>query len=61
MKKEGAKTKVCNKNLHQIFVKILLKSPITNIQFPKERISLSFFNHRISDKITIKREAHVAE
>ena len=61
MKKKSTKTKVCNKNLHQTFVKILLKSPVTNIKFSKERLSLNFFNHRISDKITVKREDHVAE
>lgn len=33
--------------------------PILN--FPKRKISLNFFGHRISDKITIKREDHVAE
>jgi hypothetical protein len=52
---------VHNKNLHHTFIKILLKSPVTNIKFSKGKISLSFFGHRISDKITIKREDHVAE
>ncbi|MEK6855165.1 MAG: hypothetical protein AABX73_03000 [Nanoarchaeota archaeon] len=61
MKRKSTKTKVRNKNLHQAFVKILLKYPVTNIKFSKERVSLSFFNHRISDKITVKREDHVAE
>ncbi|MFA5020010.1 MAG: hypothetical protein WC533_02840 [Candidatus Pacearchaeota archaeon] len=51
----------CADNLHKDFVKILLKSPVTNIKFNKNRVSLDFVNHRISDKITIKREAHVAE
>ena len=61
MKKKSTIKKACNKNLHQAFVKILLKCPITNIKFSKERVSLSFFGHRISDKIIIKRENHVAE
>ena len=38
-----------------------MKSPVTNIKFFRGRISLDFFGHRISDKITIKREDHVAE
>ena len=61
MKKKSTKAKVCNKNLHQTLVKILLKSPVTNIKFSKYKISLNFFGHRISDKLTIKREDHVAE
>jgi hypothetical protein len=61
MKKKGAKTKIRNKQLHKSFVRILLKSPVTNIKFSKNRLSLNFFNQRISDKITLKREDHVAE
>lgn len=48
-------------NLHHKFVKILLKYPVSNIKFSKNRISLNFFGRRISDKITLKREDHVAE
>lgn len=64
MKKRGKrnlKTKVCSKNLHKSFVKLLLKSPVTNIKFSRGRLSLNFFKQRISDKITIKKEDHVAE
>ena len=61
MKKKSTKTKVCSKNLHYSLVKILLKSPVTKIKFSKDRISLNFFNHRISDKLIVKREDHVAE
>ena len=61
MEKKREKTKIRNKNLHHDFVKILLKSPVTNIKFSKGKISLNFFNHKISDKISIKREDHVAE
>ena len=61
MKKKSTRTKDCNKNLHQTFVRILLKSPVTNIKFSEDRVSLSFFGYRISDKITVKRENHVAE
>ncbi|MBL7147592.1 MAG: hypothetical protein ISS82_02095 [Nanoarchaeota archaeon] len=49
------KTKVIKKNrehaLHKEFVKILLKSPVKDVKFSKGHISLTFFNHRISDKI----------
>ena len=49
------------KKWNQPFIKILLKTPIKNIKFSKNRVSLNFFNHKISDKIVIKREDHVAE
>ena len=61
MKKIIEKSKGQNKKLHQAFVRLLLKYPVTNVKFSKNKISLNFFNHRISDKITIKRENHVAE
>ena len=61
MKKKATKTKVNKKKLHKAFVKVLLKYPVTNIKFSKNRVSLNFFNHRISDKITIKREARIGE
>lgn len=61
MKKKSARIKARRKNLHKSFVKLLLKYPVTNIKFSKNRISLDFFNHRISDKITLKKEQHVAE
>ena len=47
--------------LHKEFVKILLRSPVRGVKFFKGKISLIFFSHRISDKIRIKREDHVAE
>ena len=59
MKKKAVKNK---KNvLHKEFIKILLKAPIKDVKFSKNRISLTFFGHRISDKIKIKLEEHVAE
>ncbi|MFA4952791.1 MAG: hypothetical protein WC584_01060 [Candidatus Pacearchaeota archaeon] len=61
MKKKSTKTKACNKKLHKAFVKLLLKYPVANIKFSKGRLSLNFFNHRISDKIILKKEEHVAE
>ena len=61
MEKKSTITKERNESLHKAFVSILLNSPVTNIKFSKDRISLSFFGHRISDKITVKRENHVAE
>ena len=47
--------------LHKEFVKILLRAPVRNVKFSKGKISLIFFSHRISNKIRIKREDHVAE
>ncbi len=58
MKKRAVKKEVA---LHKEFIKILLKFPIKNVNFSKNKISLTFFNHRISDKIKIKLEDHVAE
>jgi len=59
--KEDKELKVKNKNLHQAFVKLLLEYPVTHIKFSKNKISLNFFGHRISDKLIVKREDHVAE
>jgi hypothetical protein len=53
--------KIRNKNLHKAFIKILLGCPVTNIRFSKNRISLDFFGHRISDKIVVRRENHIGE
>ena len=47
--------------LHRTFVKILLKAPVSKVKFSGNRVSLYFFSHRISDKITTKKEDHVAE
>ena len=60
MKKKAIKNKRKNM-LHKEFVKILLKTPIKDVKFSKNNISLTFFGHRISDKIKIKLEKHVAE
>ncbi len=59
--KKRKRAKVKSKHLHSAFIKILLKTPVRNIKFSRDKISLDFFNHRISDKIVIKREDHVAE
>lgn len=42
-------------------VKTLLKAPVTRLKFSDGKISLNFFGHRISDKIEIVKEDHVAE
>ena len=42
--------------LHKEFVKILLRSPVRGVKFSKDKISLTFFGHRISDKIKIKNK-----
>lgn len=49
------------KSLRRAFVKILLDSPVREIKFSGKNISLTFFGHRISDKIIGKKEDHVAE
>ena len=59
--KKNTKTKICSKKLHKAFVKLLLKYPVTNVKFSRGKLSLDFFNHRISDKIILKKEKHVAE
>ena len=61
MKKKSTKAKISNKKLHKAFVKLLKKYPVTKIKFSNNRISLNFFGKRISDKIILKRENHVAE
>ena len=60
MKKKVTRNKREN-TLHREFVKVLLKAPIRDVKFFKNSISLTFFGHRISDKIRIKLEEHVAE
>ncbi len=47
--------------LHRAFVGMLMKSPLKNVVFSGRKVSLTFFRHRISDTIVIKREEHVAE
>ena len=47
--------------LHHAFVKILLKSPVRQVRFSSDKISLTFFGHRIQDRVVTKREEHVAE
>ena len=64
MKKRASRIEAKKKkNLHKAFVKILLKSPITNLKFSKNgaKISFNFFNHKVSDRIRIRRVDHVAE
>lgn len=48
-------------SLHREFIRILSKSPVKDVKFSRNAISLTFFNHKISDKIKIKLENHVAE
>ena len=59
MKKNVIKNK---KNTpHKELIKILLRAPVKDVRFSKNKISLTFFNHRISDSIVVKTEKHVAE
>ncbi len=47
--------------LRHEFVKILFKSPLREVKFSGNKVSLIFFGHRISDYVIIKREHHVGE
>lgn len=47
--------------LRWALVRILLKTPVREVTFRGNRISLTFFGQRISDTIRIKREDHVAD
>ena len=60
MKKSTARNKKKDA-LHKELVKILLRTHVMDVKFSRGRISLTFFNYRISDKIMIKREVYVAE
>jgi len=48
-------------SLRHKFIKILSESPLKEVKFSGNIVSLTFFNHRISDHIIIKRETHVGE
>ena len=61
MKKSVKVRNIRNKNLHHELVKLLLKSNISNTKFSKNRVSLNFFGHRISDRIMVKKQPHIAE
>ncbi|MBI2547317.1 MAG: hypothetical protein HYW23_02615 [Candidatus Aenigmarchaeota archaeon] len=47
--------------LRHAFVKILMRVPIRNARVFDSRVSLQFFGHKISDKVVMKKEDHVAE
>ncbi len=47
--------------LRRHLIKTLMKEPVRKVKFSGNRITLEFYGHKISDKITIKREKHVAE
>ena len=61
MKKSSVRAKKKVKNAHRELMKILLKSPVTNIKFARHKISLTFFGHRVSDKFIVKKVNHVGE
>jgi hypothetical protein len=61
MKKSSVRAKKKVRNTHRELMKILLKSPVTKIRFFGNRISLTYFGHRISDKFIVKQVAHVGE
>jgi len=47
--------------LRKAFLRLLLKAPLRDVKFNGNRVSLTFFSHRLSDRVVIKRENHVAE
>ncbi len=53
--------KIRNDALHREFMKLLLKDPVKDVRFSGKKISLTFFGHRISDRIVVTYEDHVAE
>ena len=59
--KECETVKKRTKNAHRELMKVFMKSPVTNIKFTKDRVSFDFYGHRISDRITVKKQPHVGE
>lgn len=49
------------KSLRKTFIKLLMKFPIKEVKFSGNKISLTFFGHRISDHIRVQKEDHVAD
>jgi len=43
------------------FAKLLLRYPVKHVKFSGNKCSLVFLGNKISDKVTRKREPHVAE
>lgn len=48
-------------SLRNAFIKILKDAPLRDIKISGNKVSLTFFGHKISDKVVIKKEPHVAE
>ncbi len=59
--KESERVKKRTRNAHRELMKEFMKSPVTNIKFTKDRVSFDFYGHRISDRITVKKQPHVGE
>lgn len=58
MKKSGTLKTPAGRKL---LLSSLLKEPVTNVRFSKNRVCLDFFGHRISDLVLVQTEDHVAE
>lgn len=39
----------------------LMKAPVSNVRFSKNKVSFNYMGRRISDSVIVKRENHVAE
>jgi hypothetical protein len=61
MKIESKVAKRKIKNAHRELMKVFMASPVTNVKFTKNKISFDFFNERISDTISVKKQPHVGE
>lgn len=61
MKSTSSKLDARENTLHHALMRLLFKFPVKNVRFLGSKISLEFFGHRISDKILVKGEDHVAE
>ncbi len=61
IKKIKNKAHLKDETLRKAFLRLLLKAPLREVKFSGSRVSLTFFGHRLSDKVVIKTEDHVAE
>jgi len=61
MEKDSKRVKRRVGRAHRELMKVFMKSPVTNIKFTKHKVSFNFYGHKISDRITVKKQPHVGE
>ena len=61
MRVGSGKSNTREDDLRRTFVKLLMKFPLRDVRISNDKVSLRFFGNRISDKVVIKREDHVAD